>query len=134
MGSARKAAKGLQPPSTPKRCVEYIRGSHLISAFPTREHRLEAAFWALCAGGVDYCSGLSSFGVGESVCFKLLAQCIRSDLIPIFKEGYFETNPFQRVLKLDVNSLVRRILGVKHSKPRNNSITYAKYLMKRRSA
>ena len=67
--------------------MEYIDCTRLWNAFPIRRHRLEGAFWALCAGGVDYCSGLSSFGMGEPACYTLLKGCLDASLDPMLQRA-----------------------------------------------
>lgn len=119
MGSAKKSKGG-----TPQRCIEYIDCTRLMNLFPSRAHRLEAAFWAMCAGGVDYCSGLAAFGLNESMCFDLVKQCTDDSLEPMFEEGRFVLNPLRRVLRFRVRAFLHRILMINHKKPRNDSITF----------
>lgn len=112
----------------PQKCIEIINGTTLMNKFPTRAHRLEALFWCLSAGGVDYCKGLSSFGVNEAKCVTLIQSLTkdgcRADYIPFIKEGYInEESPMVRCVELDLHKLVKRLISVKPSRVRNNCIS-----------
>lgn len=105
------------------RCYELLDCSVLMSTFPTRTHRLEALFWCLAAGGVDYCNGLSSFGINEATCIKLVGGCSDPEYEPMFTEGCIEDeSPFLRVVKVNLNQMVKRIISAKFGRIKNQNI------------
>ena len=128
-GSATKVfASNKYHMQEPQKCIEIINGTTLMNKFPSRAHRLEALFWCLGAGGVDYCKGLSSFGISEAKCVSLIASVTkegcRADYVPFIKEGYIdEESPMVRCVELDLHKLITRLMSVKPTRIRNNCIT-----------
>jgi len=77
----------------------------------------------LAAGGVDYCSGLASFGLGESKCRDLVFQCTSPTLKPFIREGHeIDGIPTRRHVQIDLTGFMRRCRDIKPSRVRTTDI------------
>lgn len=122
-GSATKAYKRDPSIGKPVRCFEFIDCNLLMEKFPSRAHRLEAAFWCLAAGGVDYCSGLASFGFGEKKCKEMVVACGNIAMRPFIREGYeLDGNPLKRHVQIKMTDLMRRMRDALPGKIRKQDI------------
>ena len=73
------------------------------------------------AGGVDYCDGLSSYGITPAKALKLIEKARTS--VPFIREGTeYEGRPTRRHVKVDMNAIVRTLIDIRPGKIRKNSI------------
>ena len=95
MGSCKKACQlsdkinGKQP--IPETNYEIIRCTDMPLSYGSRQDRIHLMFWCLCCGGVDYCSGLSSFGFSEPFIVSLIEAKIHNKFTFLEEEVDEET-------------------------------------------